>query len=98
MDTGATYLVVPGPVLKSLGVEVRETRPFEIADGREVQFDVGECRLVLEGRSFPVLAVFGEEGTSALLGSVALETFSLAVDPVHRRLVPVPGLLMLQGQ
>jgi len=37
--------------------------------------------------------VFGDEGVEALLGAATLETFSLAMDPVRRRLVPVPGLL-----
>jgi hypothetical protein len=32
--------------------------------------------------------------TSPLLGAYALEGLRLTVDPVGRRLVPVPGLLM----
>ena len=94
VDTGATYLVVPRKVLDSLEVEVTEGRPFELSDGREAQFDLGASMLRLEGRDHPVLTVFGDEETRALLGSVALETFGLAVDPVNQRLVSVPGLLM----
>ena len=94
VDTGATYLVVPRKVLDSLEVEVAEGRPFELADGRQVQFDVGNVMLRLEGREHPVLTVFGDEETRALLGPVALETFGLAVDPINQRLVSVPGLLM----
>ena len=51
-------------------------------------------RDLLRGWNHPVLTVFGDEETRALLGSVALETFGLAVDPVNQRLVSVPGLLM----
>ena len=96
VDTGASYLAVPRSILTSLGVAVSERRSFTMADGREVEYDVGVASLHLDGRSFPVIAVFADEGTQALLGAVALETFGLAVDPVRRRLVPVPGLLMTQ--
>jgi len=37
--------------------------------------------------------VFGEDGGPLLLGAVTLEEFGLGVDPVARKLVPVPGLL-----
>lgn len=38
--------------------------------------------------------VFGEALAQPLLGAYALEGLRLAPDPVGRRLVPVPGLLM----
>ena len=59
MDTGASYLVVPGSILSAMGVRVAERRQFTLADGREVEMDVGAVSLRLDGRSFPVLAVFG---------------------------------------
>ena len=94
VNTGASYLAVPRTVLESLGVEVSEQRPFRLADGREADYDVAVASLRLDGRSFPVVAVFGDEGSGALLGAVALETFGLGVDPVGQRLVPLSGLLM----
>lgn len=94
VDTGASYLVVPRNILESLGVKASEERSFTLADGRESTFDVGVAQVRLSGRSYPVLTVFGQEGSRALLGAVPLETFGLAADPVHRRLVPVSGLLM----
>ena len=86
--------MVPRSVLVSLGVSVAEQRPFTLADGRRTRYDVGVASLRLEGRSFPVLTVFGDDGVQALLGAVALETFALAADPIGERLVPVSGLLM----
>ena len=94
VDTGATYLVVGRDVLHSLGVQPTERRRFEVADGREATYDVGNVALRMDGRVNPVLAVFGEEGTRPLLGSVPLEVFGLGIDPVRQRLVPVAGLLM----
>ena len=64
VDTGATYLVVPRPVLDSLGVTVTERRPFEMADGRKMEFDLGLVSLRLDGCTYPVLTVFGEPGSN----------------------------------
>jgi len=36
-----------------------------------------------------------ESSSEPLLGVVTLEELGLAADPVHRRLIPVPGLLKL---
>ena len=66
VDTGASYLIFPRSVLSAVGARVAERRQFTLADGREVEMDVGAVSLRLDGRSFPVLAVFGgdEAGTS----------------------------------
>lgn len=94
VDTGASYLAVPRAVLESLDVPVTEQRLFAMADGRKELFDLGDVLLRLDGRAHPVITVFGKEGTRALLGAVPLETFGLQVDPYHKRLVPMTGLLM----
>ena len=97
VDTGASYLALPRSLLTRLGVVEVERRPFSLADGRTVEYPLGVVSLRMDGRAFPVLCVFNEEGTEPALGTVPLETFGLAVDPVGRRLVPVPGLLMGLG-
>ena len=94
VDTGATYTTAPASVLRSLGVESRGPADFRLADGRVIQMDMGQTWVRLEGMEAIVPVVFGEEGTQPLLGAVTLEIFRLAVDPVERRLTPVPGLLM----
>ena len=48
----------------------------------------------LDGRRELSLVVFGEDDSEPILGAVALEEFLLVPDPVRRRLVPVPGLMM----
>ena len=94
VDSGASSPVVPRSFLSAVGARVAERRQVTLADGREVEMDVGAVSLRLDGRSFPVLAVFGGDEAGTLLGAVALETFGLAADPVRRGLVPVSGLLM----
>jgi predicted aspartyl protease len=81
-------------VLRSLGVEPVETWPFRLADNRERTFEVGEAQIRFDGRTRVTVVVFGDEGVQPLLGAVTLEEFSLGVDPVGRRLIPVPGLLL----
>lgn len=41
VDNGVIYTSIPKDVLERLGVEVRETRPFELADDRVVEYPVG---------------------------------------------------------
>jgi len=93
VDTGATYSVLPRAILEDLGVVSHDRRPFTLADDRQIELEVGHIWVKAEGRSAIVLVAFGNGGQS-LLGAVTLETLGLAVNPVSRRLVPVPGLLM----
>ena len=93
VDTGATHTLLPRDILVSLGIEAVERVSFQLADEREVEYEVGEVRIRLDGRERTTLAIFGPEGATALLGATILELFNLAVDPVGRRLMHVPGLL-----
>lgn len=94
VDTGATYASVPRSLLRRLGVEPEEQREFEIANGAVMTRDVAEAAVRVGGAVHYTLVVFGDENARPLLGAVALETFGLAVDPVHQRLVSVRGLLL----
>ena len=93
VDTGSTYTCLPGSVLSGLGIAVSERRPFELADDRIVQYDIGEARVRLDGREHPVVVVFGPEGSSPTLGKTTLGVFGLGVDPVGERLTRVTGLM-----
>jgi clan AA aspartic protease len=93
IDTGATHTLLPGDVLRDLGVEPLERVSFRLADERTVEYPVGEVRIRLDGRERMTVVIFGPEGATPLLGATTLELFNLAVDPVGKRLVPVPGLL-----
>lgn len=94
VDTGSTYTTVPRLLLDRLGVvpHVRDT--FILADGRRRDMDIGRTWVRVDSRSELTLVVFGEPDTQTLLGAYTLEGLRLAVDPVRRQLVPVPGLLV----
>ncbi len=93
VDTGATFTLIPREVLERLGVVPEEEWPFELADGREVRYPVAWMQIRIGARTQPTIVVFGERGSEPTLGVVTLESFLLAVDPVHHRLISVPGLL-----
>ncbi|MBI2369266.1 MAG: aspartyl protease family protein [Deltaproteobacteria bacterium] len=93
VDTGASYTVIPRPVLERLGVQASFRWPFVLADGRQVEYEMAETRVRLDGNTHTTLIVFREESAVPLLGAYTLEGFRLAPDPVGRRLIPVPGLL-----
>lgn len=92
-DTGATLTVVPGEVLRALGVAPLRRVSLVLADGRRAHRDVGEAHVAVDGESVPCRVVFGEPGDATLLGLTVLEQLGLAVDPVSRRLVPTDFLL-----
>ena len=94
VDTGATYASLPTSLLQRLEVTPLETGTFRTATGEVVETNLGQVEVELEGRRRVVLTVFGPDGAGALLGATVLELFSLAVDPIEQRLMPVPGLLM----
>jgi predicted aspartyl protease len=91
-DTGAFYTWLPGSTLAALGVKSVGEREFLIATGKKVKRALGEIRLRVNGEARTVLCVFGDEGSTPLLGAHSLEAFALAVDPVHKKLVPIPTL------
>ena len=91
VDTGATYTVLPRELLRGLGVVPHARAPFVIADGREIELEIGWARVRVDGHEELSLVVFGDV---SLLGAFTLEALRLAPDPVGRRLVPVPALLM----
>src|SRR2546422_4153012 len=59
-----------------------------------VEHDIGQSWIRVGGRAVVTLLVFAAPEAPPLLGAYALEGLRLAPDPIGRRLVPVPGLLM----
>ena len=95
VDSGASYSQVPDSILRALGVAPHTRRTFQLADGRQVERDVGQTWIRHNGLEQMTLVVFGTEDSEAVLGAVTLEELGLAVDPLNGRLIPVPGLLMV---
>ena len=93
VDTGATTTVIPGAMLRRLGISPTRRETFEYAGGERVDLDMAEAKARVDGRETTTWVIFGEEGSSALLGAYTLEGVFLGVDPYGQKLIPVRGLL-----
>ena len=84
VDTGGTYTTVPQDLLRRLGVVPHVRDAFILADERRFDRDIGRIWVRVDGRT----------DMQILLGAYTLEALRLAVDPVARKLIAVPGLLV----
>ena len=98
VDSGATFTMLPRSLLEDLAVRPQDKAPFGLADGRSVEFDVGETSVRIGRHIRTTLVIFADNGVQPLLGAYTLEAFLLAIHPVNRRLVPVSGLLKCSGR
>ena len=89
VDTGASYTLMPRPMLEKLGYVPTGTMRFRMADGSIVEMDVGRVYLRIGQDVEFTLCVFGDGDSEPLLGATALEEFSLGVDSVNHTLAPV---------
>lgn len=96
VDSGALYSVVPGKVLRRLGIKPGKTKTFILADGSEVKRSIGQVLFRLNGGEGASPVILGEDGDSVLLGSVSLESLGFILDPLKRELRPLPMLLAFQ--
>lgn len=94
VDTGATNTVVPRSLLRALGVTPYRKSSFQLADGRQLELDVGRTWVRVDGQEEYTQVVFGPEDSEPILGAVTLEEMALSVDPVAHRLRPVNKYLV----
>jgi len=94
VDTGATNTALPAPLRSSLGVTPYTRTVFELADGRDIELEVGRTWVRVDGQQEFTQVVFSAADAEPILGAITLEEMGLAVDPVSRRLLPVRKYLM----
>ena len=94
VDTGASYTLLSGAMLRRLGVIPQRRMEFELANGEIIEHDVGEVRIRVDGVEVTRVVVFGDDAASALMGADTLEGAAMIVDPVNKRLAPTRALLM----
>ncbi len=93
IDSGAIYSVVPGGILRKLGVKPLAREEFTLANGERIVRKKGIALFRYAGRVGGADVVFGEAGDSTLLGATALESLGFALDPLKRQLKPLPMVL-----
>ena len=94
IDSGVPYSLVPGRILKKLGVRPHRQVDFSLADGSTIRRQVGDAYFELQGEGGASPVIFGKEGDNPLLGARTLESIGLVVDPFKRRLIPMRMLLV----
>lgn len=94
VDTGATCTMLPKGLLESLGVEPSGTEQVRLADGRLVEWDVGEAYVRYGKFATHTWVLFGESKGLSVLGALTLEELRLQVDPRSRRLRRIKVTLM----
>ncbi len=94
VDTGAPYTLMPKSLLRSLGIRAVDTQEFAAASGEPIERDVGLAAVRLDGRLRVTPVVFSGEDQLPLLGAVTLQEFSLVIDTLCERLLPVSALAL----
>lgn len=93
VDAGSELTRVPGDVLRRIGVTPRRKKTFHTATRQTIVREVGFA--IMRVGEFETVdeVVFGEPGDMTLLGVRTLEGFSVSVDPVNHRFVPVASIV-----
>ncbi|MCX6640404.1 MAG: aspartyl protease [bacterium] len=94
VDSGALYSVIPGEVLKRLGLETIDHEAFFLANGDRIERGISSALFFYQGKWGPSKVVVGEPGDSSLLGVLTLESLGFALDPIRRELRPMKMLLV----
>ena len=93
VDTGASFSVVPRPILEALGCQPIRMQRVTLADGRTDRWPLTEVSVECEGLRITSPVLMGPADARVLLGAITLEGLSLGVDPSGCRLVPVDDLV-----
>ncbi len=94
VDTGAFLTMLPAPTLRDLGVEPTRSRRFLIADGSDIEMEIGHVWATVDGESVVTFVAFGMDNAPPVIGSYTMEGLGLAVDTVKERLVPAKQIML----
>src|SRR5262249_2418462 len=89
VDSGAIYSVIPAKELKSLGIKPSRTDEFILVNGEKIEKKVGNAFFEFQGKIGAAPVIFGDKGVY-LLGATTLEALGMILDPIHRKLKPLP--------
>jgi clan AA aspartic protease len=89
VDSGAVYSLIPGRILRRLGIKPHSKREFILANGQVIRRRLATATFEYEGRRGDSLVIVGEPGDDPLLGATTLEGFGLVLDPFRRELRPM---------
>ncbi len=89
VDSGAVYSLIPGRILRRLGIKPHSKREFILANGEVIRCRLATATFEYEGRRGDSMVIVGEPGDDPLLGATTIEGFGLVLDPFRRELRPM---------
>ena len=92
VDSGAVYSVVDREVLKKMGIKPHSKRQFILANGEEIEKEIGDVFFVYGKQKSSAPVIFGDKGIF-LLGATTLENLGLILNPIDRELRPLPMVI-----
>jgi predicted aspartyl protease len=97
VDSGANKLVLPGKVVKELGLPLAGKVKVRYANGQSAIRDMAEgVHVELLGRHGTFRAVVEPKRDTALVGAIVLEDLDLLVDCPNERVVPRDPKIQIQ--
>jgi clan AA aspartic protease len=90
VDTGATYLSLPGKLIQQLGLQSYHTRRVRTTTGVREAMIYGMAQLTVQGRDCRVEVAEVPDDCPVLIGQIPLELLDFVVDPTNQRLVGNP--------
>jgi predicted aspartyl protease len=97
-DTGAAYSWISKARLEPMGVQKVRRLQFRTIEGHTIERDLAAVFLSADGYTGGDNVVVAESGDLEVLGAHSLESLGLAVDPVHKKLIPLVVALGLFAQ
>jgi len=98
VDSGAYILTIDESIKAQLGLNVKETREIELADGSRSECEiVGPVDLHFKNRSTTCRALVLPGATEVLLGAIPLEDLDVLIDPKAQQLIVNPARPYLAG-
>jgi predicted aspartyl protease len=89
VDRGASYSWISKARLEPLGVQKVRRLQFRTIEGHTIERDLAAVFLSADGYTGGDNVVVAEAQDIEVLGAHSLESLGLAVDPVHKKLVPL---------
>ena len=89
VDTLAPCNILPGMLLRELGIRRGKKESFRLVDGSIIERYTGRVEIEIQGKITRVKVAFGRRGDPQVLDAAVLEELGLHVDPSTGELKPV---------
>ena len=98
VDSGAYLLTIDESIKTQLGLNVKELREVELADGSRVECEiVSPVDLYFKNRATTCRALVLPGATEVLLGAIPLEDLDVLIDPKSQQLIVHPARPYIAG-